>query len=86
MSRRRLSDWAALPLIGLVKLYQLTLSPWLGSNCRFEPTCSEYSLTVLRRFGALRGGWLSLKRIVRCHPWGESGYDPAPEKDDAQSS
>jgi len=68
-----------LPLIGLVRLYQWAVSPWLGTNCRFEPTCSEYMLGALRRFGPVRGTWLGLRRILRCHPWGGAGYDPVPD-------
>lgn len=68
----------AWPLIGLVWVYRYTLSPWLGANCRFEPTCSAYAMQALRRYGAFRGSWLAAKRIARCHPWGGSGYDPVP--------
>jgi putative membrane protein insertion efficiency factor len=66
-------------LIGLVRVYQWTLSPWLGPRCRFAPSCSEYAITAIRRYGPLRGGWLGLKRILRCHPWGATGYDPVPD-------
>lgn len=73
----------ALPIHG----YRLFLSPWLGKNCRFEPTCSAYALEALDRHGALTGGWLALRRIARCHPWGSSGYDPVPPKqDDSRTS
>lgn len=65
--------------MGLIRLYQLTISPWLGPRCRFEPTCSAYAREAIERFGPWRGGWLALKRILRCHPWGGSGYDPVPE-------
>lgn len=65
-------------LVGLVRAYQYVISPWLGRNCRFAPTCSEYAIEALRRHGALRGGWLALRRIGRCHPWGAGGYDPVP--------
>lgn len=68
----------AWPLIGLVWVYRYTLSPWLGANCRFEPTCSVYAIEALRRHGAFRGTALAAKRIARCHPWGGSGYDPVP--------
>ena len=69
----------AWPLIGLVQVYRYAISPWLGGNCRYQPTCSAYALEALRRYGALRGGWLAIKRIGRCHPWGGgSGYDPVP--------
>ncbi len=70
----------ALPMLGLVGLYRLAISPWLGNNCRYEPSCSEYAMDALRLHGAFRGGWLALRRIGRCHPWGGSGYDPVPEK------
>jgi putative membrane protein insertion efficiency factor len=67
-------------LIGLVKGYRLLLSPWLGSACRFEPTCSAYSLQALQLHGAVAGSYLTLARLVRCHPWCEGGSDPvAPE-------
>lgn len=68
----------AWPLIGLVRLYRVTLSPWFGTACRFQPTCSAYALDALRQFGAFRGTWLAARRIGRCHPWGGSGYDPVP--------
>jgi len=70
----------ALPLILLVRLYQIMLSPVMGGHCRFQPTCSVYSLQALRTHGALRGSWLTLRRITRCHPWGGCGYDPVPER------
>lgn len=63
-----------------VHAYRLLLSPWLGHSCRFEPTCSVYALEALERHGALRGGWLALRRIARCHPWGGSGVDNVPDK------
>ena len=62
-----------------VRAYRLLLSPWIGKNCRYEPTCSAYALEALDRHGALKGGWLALRRIGRCHPWGGMGYDPVPE-------
>jgi uncharacterized protein len=65
-------------LLGLIRLYQLTLSPWFGRTCRFEPTCSHYATEALQRFGVRRGLWLTLRRLGRCHPWGGSGYDPVP--------
>jgi len=76
----------AKPLIGAVRLYQWLVSPWLGGNCRFQPTCSEYAVTALERYGPIRGSWLAVRRIGRCHPWGEHGYDPVPEDDDARSA
>jgi hypothetical protein len=65
-------------LIGLVKGYRLLLSPWLGSSCRFTPTCSAYSLQALERHGAAAGSYLTLARLVRCHPWCQGGHDPVP--------
>ncbi|KMK68218.1 membrane protein insertion efficiency factor YidD [Puniceibacterium sp. IMCC21224] len=59
-----------------VRLYRLLFSPWVGHGCRFQPTCSAYALDALRHHGGLRGGWLTLRRIGRCHPWGGHGYDP----------
>jgi putative membrane protein insertion efficiency factor len=68
-------------LLGLIRLYQLTLSPWLGTACRYEPTCSRYAAEAIERHGAVRGVWLAAKRLARCHPWGRSGYDPVPSLD-----
>ena len=70
----------AQPLIWLVRLYRLAISPWLGGNCRFDPTCSNYAIEALQRHGIFRGSWLAARRIARCHPWGGSGYDPVPGK------
>ncbi len=72
------SRWLAKPLVGLVRLYRVAISPWLGSNCRFQPTCSAYAIEALQRHGVFRGGWLAVRRIARCHPWGGCGYDPVP--------
>ena len=69
---------AAIALRGLVRLYQLTLSPLLPMACRFDPSCSRYAMEALARHGALKGGLLAMKRLGRCHPWGGSGYDPVP--------
>jgi putative membrane protein insertion efficiency factor len=65
-------------LIGLVKGYRLLLSPWLGSSCRFTPTCSAYALQALEQHGAAAGSYLTVARLVRCHPWCEGGHDPVP--------
>ena len=65
-------------LIWLVKAYQIGLSPMLGSNCRFTPTCSRYAIEALQAHGALRGSWLALRRVLRCHPWHPGGHDPIP--------
>jgi putative membrane protein insertion efficiency factor len=70
----------AWPLLALVWLYRMLISPWLGANCRYDPTCSQYALEALREHGAFRGTWLAAKRIGRCHPWGGHGYDPVPGK------
>jgi putative membrane protein insertion efficiency factor len=78
MSAARLSRVLAWPLLGLVYLYRLLLSPLLGMNCRYEPSCSEYARQALLEHGLWRGTWLSCRRISRCHPWGGSGYDPVP--------
>ena len=63
-----------------VRGYRLVFSPWVGFNCRYHPTCSAYALEALAAHGALRGGWLTLRRIVRCHPWGGSGIDNVPPR------
>lgn len=71
-------DWPRQMLIGLVKGYRLFLSPWLGSGCRFEPTCSVYALQALQQHGAMMGGYLAARRIARCQPWCQGGCDPVP--------
>jgi len=70
------------PLIGLVKFYQAAISPYLGSSCRYTPTCSQYTIEALQQHGLLVGGWLSIRRITSCHPWGGQGYDPVPTKEE----
>lgn len=70
---------AARLLLGLIHFYRYTFSFFLGRQCRFLPTCSEYALEAVRRHGAVRGGGLALRRISRCHPWGGSGHDPVPD-------
>jgi putative membrane protein insertion efficiency factor len=77
MPRQRRSPGQQL-LIGVVKFYRLMLSPWLGSSCRFEPTCSAYALTALETHGATAGAYLSARRLLRCHPWCAGGCDPVP--------
>ena len=66
--------------IGIVKGYRLLLSPWLGSACRFEPTCSAYALDAFKQHGAGAGSYLTLKRLGRCHPWCHGGHDPVPDQ------
>ena len=68
----------SLPFIRLIKLYQWIISPWLGQKCRYTPTCSHYAVEALKKYGPLKGLWLAIKRISRCHPWGGHGYDPVP--------
>ena len=71
---------AAIILRGLIRGYRVIVSPLLPAHCRYWPTCSVYAGTALRDHGVLEGGWLALRRLARCHPWGGSGYDPVPEK------
>lgn len=66
------------PFIFLVRLYQVVISPLTPATCRFEPTCSSYTIEALKKHGLFKGGWLAIKRILSCHPWGKSGYDPVP--------
>lgn len=75
----------SLLLRALILVYRFGLSPVLGPHCRFTPTCSAYADEAIRRHGPLRGGWLALRRVARCHPWGDTGYDPvpAPRRSDA---
>ena len=70
------------PFLFIIKLYQLFISPWTPASCRFQPTCSHYSKEALKKHGLFRGGKLAIIRIFSCHPWGKSGYDPVPEKED----
>ncbi len=65
-------------LIALLRFYRYAISPMLGRNCRFHPSCSEYAIDALQRHGVLRGGWLAAKRVGRCHPFNPGGYDPVP--------
>lgn len=64
--------------IFLIRVYQYTLSPFLGKSCRYTPTCSVYSIEAIKKHGPFKGGWFSVKRIASCNPWGGSGYDPVP--------
>lgn len=74
--------WLCMPLgwlfLLLVRIYQYCISPWFPAACRFTPTCSQYALEAIRKYGPFKGGWLTVKRLSRCHPWGGSGYDPVP--------
>ncbi|HRN80465.1 MAG TPA: membrane protein insertion efficiency factor YidD [Ferruginibacter sp.] len=64
--------------MGLIRLYQLIISPWLGSKCRYTPTCSQYAIEAFRKYGPLKGMYLTVKRVLSCHPWGRHGHDPVP--------
>lgn len=66
------------PFIFLLRVYQVAISPLTPATCRFEPTCSHYTIVALKKHGLFKGGWLAIKRISSCHPWGKSGYDPVP--------
>ena len=68
----------SLLLIIPIKIYQIIISPLLGPSCRFTPTCSQYAVEAIQKYGPVKGSWLSIKRIIKCHPWGGSGYDPVP--------
>ena len=75
---RVLSRWIQRALIAAIHGYQVVLAPLLAPACRFEPSCSSYAIEAIARRGAIRGSWLALRRIGRCHPWGGLGYDPVP--------
>lgn len=73
-------------VIGLIWIYRLALSPWLGGNCRFHPTCSVYAAEAVDKYGSIRGLWFAVRRIGRCHPWNAGGYDPVPETTDLEKA
>jgi len=70
----------AYPFIGLIKLYRITLSAYIGNQCRFYPTCSHYAEEAIKTHGPAKGILLAVKRLLKCHPWHEGGFDPVPEK------
>ncbi|MBP5317466.1 MAG: membrane protein insertion efficiency factor YidD [Bacteroidales bacterium] len=72
---RKVFAWPALKLI---RFYKVCISPYLGNHCRYTPTCSQYAYEAISKYGIFKGGWLALRRLLRCHPWGGSGYDPVP--------
>ena len=72
---RKVCAWPALKLI---RFYKVCISPYLGNHCRYTPTCSQYAYDAISKYGIFKGGWLALRRLLRCHPWGGSGYDPVP--------
>ncbi len=67
-------------LLVIIKFYRYAISPWTPNTCRHTPTCSKYAVEALQKHGPIQGGWLSVKRLAKCHPWGTYGYDPVPEK------
>lgn len=75
---KRIAQLPAKFLIFLIRIYQVTLSPFIGNSCRYSPTCSNYGIEAIRKYGFFKGGWLTFKRILSCNPWGGSGYDPVP--------
>jgi putative membrane protein insertion efficiency factor len=75
---RNVREVFAFPFILLIVLYQRIISPWIGPKCRYTPTCSQYGIEALKKHGPVKGLWLTMKRVSRCHPWGGSGYDPVP--------
>ncbi len=78
MAQNRLSRLLTRPLVAMVRFYQRFISPLTPPSCRYTPTCSQYTVEALQKHGPLKGGWLALKRIASCNPWGGSGYDPVP--------
>ena len=76
---KKIPEIVSWPFITVIKLYQIIISPWLGSSkCRFTPTCSNYGIKAFRKYGPIKGLWLTVKRILRCNPWGGHGHDPVP--------
>ncbi|MBA2406537.1 MAG: membrane protein insertion efficiency factor YidD [Chitinophagales bacterium] len=65
-------------LMIIIRSYQHVISPWISPSCRFSPTCSEYALKAIEKYGSLKGGWMAVRRIAACHPWGRHGHDPVP--------
>jgi len=74
----RLRRGVRLPFVALIRFYQLVVSPWISPSCRYYPSCSQYALIAIERHGVLRGGWLALRRLGRCHPWTPGGVDHVP--------
>lgn len=81
MTSRRANIWLSLPFIALIWAYRVTLSPFIGGQCRFSPTCSRYGLEAYADHGPIRGTWLTVRRVLRCHPLNRGGYDPVPPPD-----
>jgi putative membrane protein insertion efficiency factor len=78
--------WLSLPFIALIRVYQVTLSPVMGGQCRYEPTCSWYAVEAYGRFGPVKGTWLTVRRLLRCHPFVRGGYDPVPAEGTEQKA
>ncbi len=76
----RITDYMRLPLIWIIRTYQYILSPLLGPRCRFYPTCSEYTVIAVQRFGVVQGGYLGVRRLLKCHPWHSGGVDFVPDQ------
>ncbi len=68
-------------IVAAIRGYQVLISPWLPASCRYQPTCSEYAVRAVRRFGAVRGSWMAARRLSRCHPFGSQGFDPVPGRE-----
>jgi putative membrane protein insertion efficiency factor len=75
---RKINEWLSLPFLLLIRFYKTFISPMLGPKCRYTPTCSSYSMEAFKKYGPIKGFWLTIKRIGRCHPWGGHGHDPVP--------
>ena len=75
----RITNYVKLMMIIIIKMYQKFLSPMIGFNCRYTPTCSHYVIDVIEKFGIIKGTWIAFRRILRCQPFGSSGYDPIPD-------
>lgn len=78
--KRPRTPLAAAPFVALIRCYQVTLRPFMGGQCRYEPTCSDYGVEAYREHGPIRGTWLTARRILRCHPFARGGYDPVPPR------
>ncbi|MDX1907161.1 MAG: membrane protein insertion efficiency factor YidD [Bacteroidia bacterium] len=76
--QKNLNRILSFPLVALVWTYKAVVSPFAPSTCRYSPSCSRYAIEALQKYGPLKGSWLAARRILRCHPWGGSGYDPVP--------
>ena len=81
-----LNRWLSKILTAFVQIYKKFISPLTPASCRYQPTCSSYMLEAIDTHGPVKGLWLGIKRIARCHPWGGSGYDPVPQKSDTKTS